>query len=184
MRLLLSATLFVSLCLLPAHADAQGLKAQQRAQELADSFSKSKHEIKEKHGVRVEKFKEIHSTPVSRNDVSFYAGTYSATFGDQPFTIQISTDGRIGASGSEPDGEQAREFTLRDAQIEGALLTGTKVYRDGTTQQFAGVFIDRTERDSPTDAGRTTFGLGVVFDPPKYAGELGFTLNHIFYQKQ
>ena len=185
MRLLLAATLFASLCLISMPTGAQGLKAQQRAQELAASFNKSKHETKEKRGVRIEKFKDISSVPVSRNDVSFYAGTYVATFGDYPFTIKINTDGQVVASGSEPDGQQsARQFTLREAKLEGALLTGTKVYADGTTEKFEGVFINRTERNSPTDTGRTTFGLGVVFDPPKYEAELGFTLNHIFYQKQ
>jgi len=45
---------------------------------------------------------------------------------------------------------------------------------------FEGVFMTRTERDSPTDPGMTTFGLGVVLATPReFAGN---TYDRLFYQ--
>src|SRR5688572_31638198 len=46
--------------------------------------------------------------------------------------------------------------TLFRSRIEGALLSASKVYQDGTAEAFEGVFLKRTDRTSPTDAGVTT----------------------------
>jgi hypothetical protein len=75
-----------------------------------------------------------------------------------------------------------RRFTLRSARIEGALLTATKVYDDGATQTLEGVFITRTERTSPTDPGRSRFGLGVLGAPVTIAGAT--RRDKVFYQFQ
>jgi hypothetical protein len=82
--------------------------------------------------------------------------------------LQIASDGKIAAIGYESatlDSTPARQFTLKDAKIEGALLTATKVYSDGTVEKLEGVFINRTEFNSPNDSGVSTFGLGVVGKP-------------------
>ncbi len=185
MRKLSAAALFVGLCLSSATLFAQQFSSQQRAQELAASFNKSKHRVKEKRGVKIEKFKEVRSEPVVKADVREYAGTYEASLGaSYPLTIAVSSNGRIEVSGSEPGKEAILHFTLRDARIEGGLLTGTKVYADGSTDKFEGVFINRTERDSPTDTGHTSFGLGVVYNPPRTESDFGFSLAHVFYEKQ
>jgi hypothetical protein len=169
---------------IPSQSIAQGLSVQQRTQEIVSSFNKSKHVIKERHGVRVEKFKEIRSEPEIRKAAADYAGTYETDSG-YAFHIGVGADGRVEANGTEPAPRQeSQRFTLTNAKLEGALLTGTKVYEDGTTEKFEGVFINRTDRDSPTESGVRTFGLGVLYDPPKMNPEVGFMLTRLFYQQK
>jgi hypothetical protein len=177
MRKFLAAALL--LCLVASDAAARQAESQQRARELAAYFNKSKHQVKEKHGVRVEKFKEVRGEPVVKRDAREYSGTYE-TEGDCSLSIHVGANGVVEASGCEPSPERARKFTLRGARISGALLTGTKVYEDGSTERFEAVFINRTERDHVNDAGFTTFGLGVVFDPPKVVA--GLVMTRLFYQ--
>jgi hypothetical protein len=178
------AALACCLLLITSNVLAQGTGAQQRAQELAAAMSKSKHSVKEKHGVRVEKFKEIRSEPAMRSDVRSYAGAYESDMG-YALSLQVAANGQVEGSGSEPSpkGGTAR-YTLRDARIEGALLTGTKVYEDGSTERVEGVFINRTERDSPQASGVTSFGIGVVYDPPKVNPEFSFSITRLFYQRK
>jgi hypothetical protein len=180
MRKFLAAATIFGLCLVASDAArARQSGAQQRARELAAYFNKSKHSVKEKRGVRVEKFKEVRGEPVFKADARDYSGTYEAEF-DCPLSIKVNADGGVEASGYEPSSEGPRKFTLRGARVAGALLTGTKVYEDGSTEKFEAVFINRTERDHVNDVGFTTFGLGVVFDPPKVG--LGFEMTRLFYQ--
>jgi hypothetical protein len=169
MRTLLAATLFLGFCLAASAApQSPQSDAARRARELAASFSKSKHEVKEKRGVRVEKFKEVRSEPAPRANAADYSGVYEATIGtDYTLSLNVSADGSVAGGGSEPGPAGPLAFTLAGAHVAGALITGTKTYSDGSTEKFEGVFINRTERNSPTDAGFTEFGLGVLFDPPK-----------------
>lgn len=178
MRRFIAAVLILGLCLISS-APARQSDTQQRARELAALFSKSKHSVKERRGVRVEKFLEVRSEPVVKQDVREYSGSYESDF-DCSLSINVGTDGGVEANGCEPSGERPRKFTLRGARVSGAMLTGTKVYEDGSTEKFEGVFINRTERGRADAAGVTTFGLGVVFDPPK-AGD-GFVMTRLFYQ--
>lgn len=173
------AALILALSLVTSDAAARQSDAQQRARELAALFNKSKHIVKEKRGVRVEKFLEIRGEPVVKTDVREYSGTYISD-SDCALSIKVNADGGVEARGCEPSPERPRKITLRGARVSGALLTGTKVYEDGSTEKFEGVFINRTERNSPNAAIVTTFGLGVAFDPPK-VGE-GFMLTRLFYQ--
>ncbi|MDT5120602.1 MAG: hypothetical protein QOC96_84 [Acidobacteriota bacterium] len=184
MRQILAVALLAGLWLVTANITAQQQSdPQQRAQEIAASFNKSKHQVKEKHGVRIEKFKEVRSEPVVRKDAREYSGTYVADLGaGYTMKVEVGTDGRVQAAGSEPGPNESRKFTLRDAKIQGALLTGTKVYEDGTTEKFEGVFINRTERESQTDSGTTSFGLAVVYDPPKVERDYSFSLTRLFYK--
>jgi hypothetical protein len=55
-----------------------------------------------------------------------------------------------------------QSFTLADARIDGALLTGTQVYANGRREKLEGVFVNRTVHNSPTDTGTTEFGLGIA----------------------
>jgi hypothetical protein len=183
MHQILAVALLAGLWLVTSNTTAQQSDPQQRAQEIAASFNKSKHQVKEKHGVRIEKFKEVRSEPVVRKDAREYSGTYVADLGaGYTMKVEVGTDGRVQANGSEPAPEGSRKFTLRDAKIQGALLTGTKVYEDGTTEKFEGVFINRTERESQTDSGTTSFGLAVVYDPPKVERDDSFSLTRLFYK--
>lgn len=183
MRKFLAAALITGLWLItPPHTtNARPFNAQQRAQDIAAFFNKTKHKVKERHGVRVERYLEIRGEPVLKSDARDYAGTYEADSGTA-FHLRVGADGRVEADGAEPAPHGARHFVLKDASISGALLTATKVYDDGTTEKFEGVFINRTERHSPTDKGVTTFGLGVVYDPPKVG--TGFSITRLFYQQK
>ena len=181
MRSLLAAALFLSFCLAPREAAARQADAGRRARELAASFSKSKHQVKEKRGVRVEKFKEVRSEPAPKANPADYSGEYEASVGlDYTLSLKVAADGSAEGSGYDPGPAGPRHFTLSGAKVAGALLTGTKLYADGSAERFEGVFINRTERDSPSAAGFTEFGLGVVFEAPKAAD--GLALERLFYR--
>jgi hypothetical protein len=182
MRSLLAAALLLCLCLdASAPAAARQTDAARRARELAASFNKNKHEIKEKRGLRMEKFKEVRSEPALRENAADYSGTYEASVGlDYTLSLKVAADGSAEGSGYDPSPAGPRAFTLTRARVAGALLTGTKTYADGSTEKLEGVFINRTERDSPSAAAITEFGLGVVFDQPKAAE--GFSLERLFYR--
>jgi hypothetical protein len=179
MRKFLVAALLVVLCLVAAGVGAARRQdAGARARELAAYFNKDKHKVKEKRGIRTEVFLEVRGEPVFKKEAAAYSGDYESE-PDYPLTLRVSADGKVEGDGSEPGNGGARRFTLQDARVSGALLTGTKVYEDRTTERFEGVFINRTERHSLDDASVNTFGLGVVFDPPK-VGE-GFVITRLFY---
>ncbi|HEV2863996.1 MAG TPA: hypothetical protein VGX48_23570 [Pyrinomonadaceae bacterium] len=178
----LAALLAAGLLTVPAAARQTG--AAERARELAARMTKTKHAVKEKHGVRVEKFKEIRSEAAVRTDPREYSGAYESEIGFR-LRLTVGPEGRVEGSGTDITFEGARaprDFTLRGARVESALLTGTKVFADGSTQSFEAVFINRTDRDSPATAGTTTFGIGVLYDPP-LAGE-GYAISRLFYQKR
>ena len=156
--------------------------AQTRTRAIAASFSKSKHVVKEKRGVRLEKYKRVESEPVVKGNPQDYSGTYEVP--DMGFAMQLRVDrnGNVEGIGYEAVGQDLsvrRSFTLRNGKIDGALLTGTQVYANGTENRFEGAFMNRTAFESPTDKGVTVFGLGVV---GKYVEVAGLTMNRFFYE--
>lgn len=156
-------------------AVSQQLSGQTRAQELATAFNKNKHVVKEKYGVRREKYKDVRSEPAIKQNIAEYSGAYEVTELGYVINVQVGSDGRVQASGSD----KGRTFTLENARIDGALLTASKVYQDGAREKFEGVFLNRTDRNSPTDPGVTIFGLGVVLNTPFEAN--GNTYEKLFY---
>ncbi|HXG69812.1 MAG TPA: hypothetical protein VNJ04_04275 [Gemmatimonadaceae bacterium] len=168
------------------HALAQQSETSQsasdRAQVLAASMSKSKQLVREKRGVRKEKFLDVRSIPAPKADPAAYTGVYEVRDLGLSLTLRVDGDGRVQGTGHEPvDIENAimRSFTLVDARIQGALLTGTRRYADGAKEKFEGVFINRTSRSSPSDRGTTEFGLGVISKPLR---AYGVTFEKLFYQ--
>jgi hypothetical protein len=155
------------------------LTSQSRAEQIATSFTKFKHAAKAKHGVRVEKYKDIRSEPTARQNLIEYSGVYEVADLGYTLSVQVANDGTARAHGAE-GGPDSRSFELENAKIDGAVLTGTKVYRDGRTEPFEGAFLTRTERDSPTDPGIVRYGLGVVLATPVEHG--GITYEQLFYQ--
>jgi len=138
------------------------LSGQSTAQEIAASFSKHKQVVKEKRGVRVEKYKDVQSEPTVRQDPSDYAGVYESDLGSV-ITVQVAGDGRVRATSNNVE--------LENATIEGGVLTAAG---------FVGAFLTRTDRDSPTDPGTVTYGLGVILAVPVDFG--GNTYDKLFYQ--
>ena len=175
-------TLVVGCWLIPVNASSQESYTQRRTQELAASFNKHKNVVKEKHGVRTEKYKEIRSEPFVKQDVRDYSGVYEVADLGYSVTIQVGRDGKVEANGYEPKSgstQPSHRFRLENARITGALLTATKVYEEGATAKFEGVFINRTVFNNPNDNGVSTFGLGVVGNPVQIAD---VTLDKLFYQ--
>ena len=163
---------------------AQRLTAPDRArtQVLLASFNKTKHAVKERHGVRVEKYKRVRSEAAIRLNPENYSGTYEMS--DLGFALRLRVDrnGNVEATGEEPLGGAVgvrRTFVLRNARVDGALLTGTRVYADGTSDYFEGVFINLTSFDSPADKGVSTFGLGVT---GRAVAVSGVVLDKFFYE--
>lgn len=180
MRRLLTAAVVACLCVaavgVRASRGAQDSGA--RAKELAAYFDKDKHKVKERYGVRVEVYLEMRGEPAPKRSPADYTGSYESEPG-YPFTLRVGADGAVEGEGTEPSPTGARRFTLRGARVSGALLTGTKLYEDGTSERMEAVFINLTTRTSPNSKGTTAFGLGVVFDPPKDGD--GFNMQRLFY---
>jgi hypothetical protein len=188
MRIVL-AILFFSLWLIPSHVYAQKFDAQQRTEEIVSSLNKSRYQLKEKRGVRKEKYRSVQSKPVTKKNITDYSGQYEVPSLGYNLEIRVADGGSIDAAGYEPkngDAQQGHKFTFRNAKIEGALLTATKVYNDGSTEKFEGVFIEQTniEGVSPQQIERrdTTFGLAVVDVQVKAAS--GVNLDRLFYQRR
>jgi hypothetical protein len=178
------ATALIPLAAASTQQTVPSASAQTRTRVIAASFNKSKHVVKQKHGVRVEKYKKVQSEPLVKSNPQEYSGDYEVP--DMGFGLQLRVDGKgnVQGTGYEPAGPDLsvrRTFTLRNARIEGALLTATQVFANGTQDRFEGVFMNRTAFDSPTDKGTTVFGLGVV---GKEIGIAGVTINKFFYERQ
>jgi hypothetical protein len=176
------AAVLVPLTTLPAQQTRASQSAQTRTQAIAASFSKEKHVVKEKRGVRVEKYKRVQSDPVVKVNPQDYSGRYEVR--DMGLAVQLRVDrnGVVEGTGYEPTGPDLsvrRSFTLRNGKIDGALLTATQVFANGTQDRFEGVFMNRTSFESPTDKGVTVFGLGVV---GKEIAVAGLTINRFFYE--
>jgi hypothetical protein len=154
-----------------------------RTNAIVAFFNKSKHVVKEKRGVRLEKYKEVRSEPAVRSDRSTYSGNYHVP--DLGFTLnlRVTPDGQVDGSGEEPLTNESRinhRFTV-SGKVDGALLTATKAYANGDKERLEGVFINRTAFESPTDRGTTVFGLGVTSIPRQISGN---TIDKLFYERQ
>jgi hypothetical protein len=170
---------FVVIALLVAcavTAFTQEVSSQTRAQTLAAAFNKHKQAVKEKYGVRMDKYKDVRSEPLVRQNIADYSGVYELSDLGFVINVQVGSDGKVQANGYD----KTRTFTLENARIEGALLTASKVYQDGAKEKFEGVFLSRTDRNSPTDPGVTMLGLGVIPTSPIEAH--GLTYDKLFYQ--
>lgn len=176
--------LLISFWLVPSTAVSRQLHAQDRAEEIAASFNKQKDKLKEKFGGKQERYyRKFRGEPVIRQNMAAYSGTYEMPGLDFTINLQVGNDSRVEASGFEPSTgsttRRPRRFRLENARVERALLTGTKVYEDGTTERFEGVFMNRTEFTSPTDKGKTVYGLGVVGVSVEFAGVV---FQKLFYE--
>jgi hypothetical protein len=157
-------------------ATAAPAAAQTRAGEIAAEFTKSKHATKTKHGVTTKKFLEVTSSTWEVGDLREYAGRYVSVGDPMQLEIHVSTSGAITARGTD-----AQPFEIENVKIEAALLSGTKVYRDGRRERFEGAFMIRSERAGPDEPLTTTRGIGVPVDAPAGTGIIG-TL-HVFLKK-
>ena len=137
----------------------------QRTKELVAALDKSKYKKKDKANISIEMFVDIKNEAVVREPAE-YAGIYETE--GYRLDLQIEAGGIAAASGYDSfvDGRSHINFVLKDGRIDGALLTGTKVYASGESIPFEAVFVKRTSRagtrPEETAAGRTAFGLGFI----------------------
>jgi hypothetical protein len=176
------AVALIPVARLSAQQPLASASAQTRTRVITASFNKSKHVVKEKRGVRLEKYKEIRSEPVLRANPQDYSGSYEVQGLGFAVQLRVDRNGSVEGTGYEPAGPDPsvrRSFTLRNGKVDGALLTATQVFANGTQDRFEGVFMNSTSFDSPTDKGVTVYGLGVV---GKHIAVAGLTFDRLFYE--
>lgn len=171
-------TLVTLLAACSSLAAPTNLSSQTRAQQVAAAFSKRSDAVKDKHGVRMEKYKDVRSEPLLKADITEYGGVYQVADLGDAMDLRIGRDGTIEASGHDAD-RGSRAFVLENGRIASAVLTGIKAYSDGTREPFEGVFMTRTVRESRTDPGTATRGLGVMLAVPREFG--GNTYDRLFF---
>ena len=147
-------------------ASAQDSSA--RAQDLAAQLDKTKYKKKDKGNVHIELYVDVKNSPVLRKNAAEYSGTYSCDDDSYELELKAAADGSAIASGHDMrsfNGKRSK-FTLRDARIDGSVLTGTKVFDDGTTEPFEAVFVDQNVRTGKNAESVLTsdlaFGLAFI----------------------
>lgn len=145
---------------------AQTSDASQRAREVAASLDKTKYKHKVKKNFELEIYIDVKNEAVVKN-ASEYLGTYESPEASHRLVLR-SVGGKIAGDGYETDFQSSARvnFTLKDARIEGALLTATKYYENGNSERFEAVFVNRTvtqgANPNKIQSRETKFGLGFV----------------------
>jgi hypothetical protein len=138
----------------------------QRTKDLVASLDKTKYKKKEKANISIEVFVDIKNEAVTKNDRSEYSGIYEAD--GYKLDLLVANDGGATGSGfdSFANGDKPANFTLKNARVDGALLTATKVYDNGTSQPLEAVFVNRNARagsnPKAVSVDVTQFGLGFI----------------------
>lgn len=115
------------------------------------------------------KTKEKRFEAVVKAEPSEYAGRYVGI--DDSYVLEIGVGPEGGLRITSTEG--ARRAELRDIRLDGARLTATKVYEDGQTAKFEGLFADRVLN------GERAFGVVVSGLDIKIEG---LTINRTFYR--
>jgi len=140
--------------------------AAQKTRDLVAALDKTKYKKKDKGNVSIEVFVEVKNEVAVKADPAEYSGRYDAD--GYQLTLSVAKDGKVSGSGFDTllNSDQTAAFELENAQVNGALLTGTKVYSGGRRLPFEAAFVDRTSRsgtnpNSITDSS-TKFGIGFI----------------------
>ncbi len=153
----------------------------QKTQTLIAALGKTKYKKKEKKNFSFEFYVDVKSEAVVKNNVQDYAGTYESEQADYRIELRVAPDGKIEGSGYDSDfnSSKTRNFTLREARIEGALLTATKIFDDGATKNLEAVFNNRTvsqgKNANEIESRETKYGLGFI-------DSLGTMTNRVFLE--
>src|ERR1051325_10377700 len=129
---------------LAGQALAQGTG--QRTQDLVASLDKTKYKKKEKANISIEIYVDVKNEAAVRSNPAEYSGAYDAD--GYRLDLQVEKGGNATGSGYDTllsTGKRVN-FTLKGARVEGALLTGMKVYENGETTPFEAAFVNRTAR--------------------------------------
>jgi hypothetical protein len=153
---------------------AQSISPKDQAIDIAQNdFSSNISMRKEKYGVVKEKHKVIESTPVVANTLQFYTGKY--IFQEIQYQLEILMDEQSNpivtlSSPNQPD------IRLKNVTIADAYFVGFIPNTDGSEEKWEGVFINKSQDDSPT------FGLGIKLPAAIPLGD-GIGLTKLFFRK-
>ena len=142
--------------------------AERKTQDLIAALGKTKYKKKEKKNFSFELYIDIKSEAVVKSNVRDYAGIYQSSDANYRIELRVVADGTVEGIGYDFDfnTSQKQNFTLKDARIEGALLTATKIYADGGKEKLEAVFNNRTvtEGKNPHEINsrETKYGLGFI----------------------
>lgn len=148
-----------------------GQTTEQKTQDLIAALAKTKYKKKEKQGISFELYVNVKNEAVVKNNVRDYAGVYASSDDSSAsaysLDLRVTPEGRVEGNGYDSDLNSDREsFTLRNARIEGALLTATKVYANGKTRDFEALFVNRTvtqgKNPNEINTREIKYGLGFV----------------------
>jgi hypothetical protein len=140
--------------------------AAQKTRDLVAALDKTKYKKKEKANFSIEVFVDVKNEAAIKTDPSEYSGRYEAD--GYRLLLAAAKDGSVTGAGFDSfvNVEKTQDYRLKDARINGALLTGTKIYDNGTEQPFEAVFVNRTSRagsNPKTIANESTqFGIGFI----------------------
>lgn len=95
------------------------------------------------------KFKEKRYEPATRSALKEYEGRYVGITASYFIDITFTPDGELSITSYEGE----REASLKDIRFNGPILTATKVYTDGGSENFQAVFANRILN------GQSAFGL-------------------------
>lgn len=92
-------------------------------------------------------------------------GVYQDENSGNELTIKAAHDGSVEGSGYD-DGDAGKlNYSLKNARIDGGVLTATKVFANGETKLEA-VFVNRTVSSGTNankiDSRETSYGLGCI----------------------
>ncbi len=129
---------------------------------LLSSFSSEVLAQKNKH-------KEKRYEPVALRNVQDYEGRYVGIEDSYFMDVQVEPDGAMNVTIYEA----GRRATLKDIRLEGAIISASKVFENGETGSFSGVFANRILN------GRSAFGI--IVDNLHIELD-GITLSGLFYK--
>jgi hypothetical protein len=157
---LIAVVLFVGLSY-----DVYAQDASARTRELAAALDKTKYKKKEKKNISIEFYLDIKNEAAVRAP-SDYAGSYDAGDSGNSLILQVDSSGATSGTGYDTLRDRRQSFTLRDASINGALVTGKKVYENGEQRPFEAVFVNRTvstgKNAETIESQDTKFGIGFI----------------------
>jgi hypothetical protein len=173
--------IFILLAAIVAVGFAGDLRAQDaggdRAKALATALDKEKYKKKEKKNITVEVYVNVTNEVAVKTDPAAYSGVYESE--GYKLDLRVSPSGDAAGSGHDsPSGDgKAVKFELRDGRVDGAVLTGVKVYESGDKRKFEAVFVNRTAvsgtNKDKIDSRETVFGLGFLESGPVIADHMG-----------
>jgi len=137
-----------------------------RTQQLVAALDKTKYKKKEKKNISIEIYIDIKNEPAVRAP-SDYTGSYDSDENGNSLSLKVDSSGAASGSGYDSLNRDRRQsFTLKEAVISGALLTGTKVYENGEQRPFEAVFVNRTVRTGKNantiESEDVKFGIGFI----------------------